>query len=249
MPAPIAGECPSHPLCRAQPIAFHQTRAPVYSPCLNDPCTRCLSQPTTSPHCLALTLSRSTRSHTVSLYLVLILSHVRFRTSCHMVSSSVNVSHRLALFPIHLTVCCATERSDTEPRTVRRTIRRAGNAHCCYSNCYCAHTLLCQPLLHYCCTIQHTAHHSNHCCTNTAPYSTPLVTQTYAAPNTTGPTAAAPTTVAPTTAALAMLHHTLCVAPSKHIRLLTFLLFPQIIHSLAFLFFSPIVIIAHAVSP
>ena len=67
-----------------------------------------LSQPTTSPHCLALTLSRSTRSHTVSLYLVLTLSHVRFRTSCHMVSSSANVSHRLALFRIHLTVCRAT---------------------------------------------------------------------------------------------------------------------------------------------
>ena len=203
---------------------------------------RCLSQLTTSSHCLALTLSRSTRSHTGSLYLVLSLSHIRFGTSCHMVSSSANVSHRLALFRTHLTVCRdrTIQRTDTEPRTVRRTIQRTGNAHCCYSNCYCAHTLLCRPLLHYCCTIQHIAHHSNHCCTNTAPYSTPLVTQTYAAPNTTGPTAAAPTTVAPTTAALAMLHHTLCVAPSKHILLLTFLLFPPIIHSLAFLFFSPI---------
>merc|ERR1711966_497187 len=78
----------------------------------------------------------------------------------------------------------------------------------------------------------HTHSCADHCCTTAAPYSTPLVTQTYAAPNTTGPTAAAPTTVAPTTAALAMLHHTLCVAPSKHILLLTF---PQIIHSLAFL--------------
>jgi hypothetical protein len=45
-----------------------------------------------------------------------------------------------------------------------------------------------------------------------------------------------------------LLHHTLCVAPSKHVMLLTFLLFPQIIHSLAFLFFSPIQIIAHAIS-
>ena len=113
------------------------------------------------PHCLALTLSRSTCSHTVSLYRVLTLSHVRFRTSCHMVSSSVNVSHRLVLFPIHLTVCRVTGQFDTEPRTVRRTIQRTGNAHCCYSNCYCAHTLLCRPLLHYCCTIQHTAHHTN----------------------------------------------------------------------------------------
>ena len=103
--------------------------------------------------------------------------------------------------------------------------------------------------------------------TTAAPYSTPLITATTAAlilhhtahhsshrpqsaaPNTTEPTAAAPNTVAPTTAALAMLHHTLCVAPSEHILLLTFLLFPQIIHSLAFLFFAPIVIIAHAVSP
>ena len=95
-------ECPSHPLCRVEPIVFHQSRAPVYSTSLNDvdPCTRCLSQPTTSPHCLALTLSRSTRPHTVSLYLVLTLSHVRFRISCHMVSPSVNVSHRLALIRI-----------------------------------------------------------------------------------------------------------------------------------------------------
>jgi hypothetical protein len=159
--ARTAGECPSHPLCRVQPIAFHQSRAPVYSPCLNDPCTRCLSQPTTSPHCLALTLSRSTRSHTVSLYLVLILSHVRFRTSCHimMVSSSVNVSHRLALFPIHLTVCRVTGQSDTEPRTVRRTIRRTGNTHCCCSSCCCTHTVApttAALLMH------HTAHRSSH---------------------------------------------------------------------------------------
>jgi hypothetical protein len=37
------------------------------------------------------------------------------------------------------------------------------------------------------------------------------------------------------------------VSSNRHIRLLTFLLFPQIIHSLAFLFFALIVIIAHAV--
>ena len=95
-----AGECPSYPLCRVQPIAFHQSRPPVYSPSLNDPCTRCLSQPTTSSHCLALTLSRSTRSHTVSLYLVLTPSQVRSHTSCLIVPSSVNLSRRLALFRI-----------------------------------------------------------------------------------------------------------------------------------------------------
>ena len=206
---------------------------------------RCLSQLTTSSHCLALTLSRSTRSHTVSLYLVLSLSHIRFGTSCHMVSSSANVSHRLALFRTHLIVCCATGQfnaptlsharfdapfnAQVTPTVASATPTVTAHTHSCADHC-----------LHYCCTTQHTAHHSNHCCTNTAPYSTPLVTQTYAAPNTTEPTAAAPTTVAPTTAALAMLHHTLCVAPSKHILLLTFLLFPQIIHSLAFLFFSPI---------
>ena len=135
VPAWTAGECRSHPLCRVQPIAFHQSRAPVYSPCLNNPCILLLSQPTTSPQCLALTRSHSTRSHTVPFYLVLILSHVRFRTSCHimMVTSSINVSHRLALFPIHLTVCRVTGRFDTEPRTVRRTIQRTGSTHCC---CY-----------------------------------------------------------------------------------------------------------------
>ena len=152
-----------------------------------------------------------------------------------MVSSSVNVSHRLALFRIHLTVCRATGQFNA-PTLSHAQFDAPFNAQVTPTVAIptvTAHT-------HSCCTIQHTAHHSNHCCTNTAPYSTPLVTQTYAAPNTTGPTAAAPTTVAPTTAALAMLHHTLCVAPSKHILLLTFLLFPQIIHSLAFLFFSPI---------
>ena len=46
-----------------------------------------------------------------------------------------------------------------------------------------------------------------------------------------------------------MLHHTLCVSLNKHIRLLTFLLFPKMIHSLDFPFFAPIVIITHAVSP
>jgi hypothetical protein len=46
-----------------------------------------------------------------------------------------------------------------------------------------------------------------------------------------------------------MLHHTLSVSPNKHIRLLTFLLFPKMIHSLAFPFFAPIVIITHAISP
>ena len=142
---------------------------------------RCLSPPTTSPHCLALTLSRF---HTVSLYLelVLTLSHVRFRTShgtscsCHMVSSSVSVSHRLALFCIHLTTsdCVSRDskirRTDNEPRTVRRTIRRTGNTHCgCCSNCCCAHTLLCQHTNHRCtntapCTIQHTTRHINFCC-------------------------------------------------------------------------------------
>ena len=172
------------------------------------PMHRCLSQPTTSPHCLALTLSRSTRSHTVSLYLALTLSHVRFRTSCHMVSSSVNVSHRLALFRIHLTVCHATGQFNAPTLShahfdapfnaqVTRTVAAPTVA---------AHTLLRQPQLHYWCTIQHsehTAHHINRCCTYTAPYSTPLGTPTSAAPITTEPSAAAPTTVAPTTAALA----------------------------------------------
>jgi hypothetical protein len=195
-----------------------------------------------------LTLSRS---HTISLYslshcLALSRSLTESHSLWHQLPHGIFLCQRLtpSRFIPHTSDCVlrdrTIQRTDTEPRTVRRTIQRTGNAHCCYSNCYCAHTLLCRPLLHYCCTIQHIAHHSNHCCTNTAPYSTPLVTQTYAAPNTTGPTAAAPTTVAPTTAALAMLHHTLCVAPSKHILLLTFLLFPPIIHSLAFLFFSPI---------
>ena len=61
------GECPSYPLCRVQPIVFHQSRAPLYSPSRDDPCTAvCHSPP--RPHIvslshylvrLALTLSRS----------------------------------------------------------------------------------------------------------------------------------------------------------------------------------------------
>ena len=59
-----AGECPSYPLCRVQPIAFHQSRSPLYSPSRDDPCTAvCHSPP--RPHTklylalLTLTLSRS----------------------------------------------------------------------------------------------------------------------------------------------------------------------------------------------
>ena len=76
-----------------------------------------------------------------------------------MVSSSINVSHRLALFPIHLTVCRVTGQFDTEPRTARRTIQRTGNTHCCCSNCCCTHILApttAALLMH------HTAHRSSH---------------------------------------------------------------------------------------
>ena len=204
----------------------------------------------TTPHVPTLS-----RTHTISLYsrshcLALSRSHTESRSLSHQLPHGIFLCQRLtpSRFIPHTSDCVsrdrAIQRTDTEPRTFRRTIQRTGNTHCCCSNCCCAHTLLCQPLLHYCCTIQHTAHHSNHCCTNTAPYSTPLGTPTSAAPITTEPCAAAPTT-----AALAMLHHTLCVVPSKHKRLFTFLLSTQIIHSLAFLFFSPIVIIAHAIPP
>ena len=150
--AGTAGECPSHPLCRVQPIAFHKSRAPVYSPSLNDPCTRCLSQPTTSPYCLALTLSRSTRSHTVSLYLVLTLSHVRFHTSFHMVSSSVNVSHLFALFRMHLTVCRATGQPSVQRTDIVATLSHARFdaqvTPTVAAPTVAAHTLLRQPQLH-----------------------------------------------------------------------------------------------------
>lgn len=188
MLATTAGECLSYQLCRVRPISCNESRSPLHSPSCDDPCTRCLSQPTTS-----------SRSHTISLYslahcLALSRSHAESRSLSHQLPHGtwyhpLSTSHTVSLYPecIRLTVCRATgqpsvQRTDTEPRTVRRTIQRTGNAHCCYSNCYCAHTLLCRPLLHYCCTIQHTAHHSNHCCTNTAPYSTPLVTLTSAVP-------------------------------------------------------------------
>ena len=69
-----AGECLSYQLCRVRPISCNEPRSPLYSPSCDDPCTRCLSQPTTL-----------SRSHTVSPYLVLTLSHVRSHTNCRMV--------------------------------------------------------------------------------------------------------------------------------------------------------------------
>ena len=128
---------------------------------------RCLSQLTTSSHCLALTLSRSTRSHTVSLYLVLSLSHIRFGTSCHMVSSSANVSHRLALFRTHLIVCCATGQFNA-PTLSHARFDAPFNAQVTptvATPTVTAHT--------HCC--------ADHCCTTAAPYSTPLITATTAA--------------------------------------------------------------------
>ena len=105
-------------------------------------------------HCLALS-----RSHTEARSL--------YRTSCHMVSSSVNISHRLALFRLHLTVCRATGRfnaptlsharfdapfnAQVPPTVVAPSV--AAHTHCC----------------------------ANHCCTTAAPYSTPLITPTTAA--------------------------------------------------------------------
>ena len=70
----------AHPLCRVQPISCNQSRSPVYSPS-----HVCHSPPRPHAHCLAPTLSRSTRSHIVivPLYLVLTLSHVLPHTGCH----------------------------------------------------------------------------------------------------------------------------------------------------------------------
>ena len=83
------------PLYRVQPIGFHQSHSHVYSPSLNDPCTHCLSQPTTSSHCLALTLSRSI-SHTVSLYishyLALYRTPMRMTGGRHRVRLLVEIS-------------------------------------------------------------------------------------------------------------------------------------------------------------
>ena len=89
------------------------------------------------PHDLALlarTLSRPISfSHRVTFALAPAAKSHRDR-----LASSVNVSHRFALFRMHLIVCRATgqpfvQRTDTEPRTVRRTTERTGNIHCCCS--------------------------------------------------------------------------------------------------------------------
>ena len=109
------GECPSYPLCRVQPIAFHQSRPPVYSPSLNDPCTRCLSQlqPTTPSHCLALTLSRFTRS---TLSRSISLSH---RVTFALASAaswcvSLSTSHAVSLSSAYMQPDCVSHDRATQ---------------------------------------------------------------------------------------------------------------------------------------
>jgi hypothetical protein len=71
------------------------------------------------PHCLARTLSRSTRSHTVSPYLVLTLGHVRPRTSCHMVHGifGIFLCQRLTPFRFipHASDCVSRDRTTLRP--------------------------------------------------------------------------------------------------------------------------------------
>ena len=125
--ATTAGECLSYQLCRVRPISCNESRSPLHSPSCDDPCTRCLSQPTTS-----------SRSHTISLYslahcLALSRSHAESRSLSHQLPHGtwyhpLSTSHTVSLYPecIRLTVCRATgqpsvQRTDVEPRTVRRT--------------------------------------------------------------------------------------------------------------------------------
>jgi len=116
------------------------------------------------------------RSHTISPYalshcLALSRSHTESRSLSHQLSHGIFLCQRLtsSRFIPHTSDCVSRDRTiqrtDTEPRTVRRTIQRTGNTHCFCANCCCAHT--------HCC--------ANHCCTTAAPYSTPLITPTTAA--------------------------------------------------------------------
>ena len=185
--ATTAGKCLSYQLCRVRPISCNESRSPLHSPSCYDPCTRRLSQPTTL-----------SRSHTISLYslahcLALSRSHAESRLLSHQLPHGtryhpLSTSHTVSFYPecIRLTVCRATgqpsvQRTDSEPRTVRRTTERTGNIHCCMlrcccSNCCCARTALpttAAILLQYCCTpsitpttaallLRHTTHHSSH---------------------------------------------------------------------------------------
>ena len=98
--ATTSGECPSHPLCCVQPIAFDQSRTTVYSPNLNDPCTRCLTQPTTSSHCLPPTLSHSI-ALTLSPSLYLRHSHNESRSLSHQLPHGVFLCEHDALLYSH----------------------------------------------------------------------------------------------------------------------------------------------------
>ena len=137
------------------------------------------------------------RSHTVSPYLVLTLRHVRSHTSCHMVHvyHPLSTSHTVSLYSKCIRQSEQDKAKQDNPPPSVPTLSHArfdappnaqvtSTAACCAAAAptVVAHTLFCQPLLHYCCTIQHTAQHTDHCCTTTAPYSTPLVTPTSAAP-------------------------------------------------------------------
>ena len=123
------------------------------------------------------------RSHTISLYslshcLALSRSHAESRSLSHQLSHGIFLCQRLtpSRFIPHTSDCVSRDRTiqrtNTEPRTVRRTIQRTGNTHCC-----CAHVCTVVPttaalLLHHAAhrSSQHTAHHS-----------TPLTTATTAA--------------------------------------------------------------------
>ena len=78
------------------PIRFKLALSHAHTVSLTLSRSHCLAL--SRPHCFALS-----RSHCLALSCshCLALSHVRSRTSCLMVSSSVNVSHRLALFRIN----------------------------------------------------------------------------------------------------------------------------------------------------
>ena len=92
------------------------------------------------------------RSHTISLYalshcLALSRSHTESRSLSHQLPHGIFLCQRLtpSRFIPHTSDCVSRDRTiqrtDTEPRTFRRTIQRTGNTHCCCSNCCRTHTV------------------------------------------------------------------------------------------------------------
>ena len=101
----------------------------------------------TAHHVPTLSRSHPISFDSLSHRLALSRSHTEARSISHQLSYGIFLCQRLTPSrfippaPDCLSRDRTIQRTDTEPRTVRRTIQRTGNTHCCCSNCCCTHTV------------------------------------------------------------------------------------------------------------